>query len=195
MVEFTEEYLGELLLQKLKRIESFKQVVSIVRSNSKGNIYLVGGTVSRTLVNAIYGDGQIEQDFDFVVDKVNDELDIPEGWTVSYHKFGNPSFGKGKVEIDIFPLSDHQYIKKNNKEPTIDNFLEGTPFTIQALAFDINNNKLIGKKGVEALKEKKFEVNNAVQAKELARRKGVTVNQRMLHKAKTMNFDIEPFDG
>jgi tRNA nucleotidyltransferase/poly(A) polymerase len=194
-MEFTEEYLGRLLLQKLKELESFEEVISIVKSNSQGNIYLVGGTVSRTLASAIYGDCQMDQDFDFVVDKVEKELDIPDGWNVTHHKFGNPTFRKGELEIDIFPLSDHPHIKKDNKAPTIDNFLEGVPFTIQALAFDIRNNRLIGKTGIEALRNKRFKVNNAEQAKDVAKRKGVNVNERMMQKAKSMNFDIEPFDG
>ena len=195
MVKFTEKYLGELLLRKLKQLEHHETVISIVKSNSQGNIYLIGGTVCRTLASAIY-DGtpkksiQKDKDFDFVVDKLNERLIIPVGWEVLYHKFGNPTLKKDHLEIDIFPLSDQEYIKTNNKKPNITNFLKGVPFTIQAIAFDINNEKLIGKVGIMALKERKIKVNNLASAKEVAKRKGASINEIMLQNAKSMNFEI-----
>ena len=183
MIEFTEENLGRILIDLLRKNNNFDDIMAIVRSNSKGNIYLVGGTVSRTLACKLYGGMQKNQDFDFVVDKLNKNLKIPKGWRVSYHKFGNPTFKKDDFEIDIFPLSDYEYIKKNNLKPTITNFLAGVPFSIQALVFDVKNKKLIGKKGIEALKTRKFKVQNIESAKEVAKRKGISINERMLQKA------------
>jgi len=194
MVQFTEKFLGDLLVRKLEGLEYYKEVISLVKNNVQGNIFLVGGSVSRTLASAIYGGSQIDQDFDFVVDKLNDKLNIPEGWEISYRKFGNPTFKRGDVEIDIFPFSDHKHIKENNKEPTISNFLEGVPFTIQSLAFDINTQKLIGSVGIEALRQRKFKVNNLDSARELAEKKGISINERMLQKARTMGFGIVPCD-
>ncbi|MEA3430924.1 MAG: hypothetical protein U9R08_06620 [Nanoarchaeota archaeon] len=194
MISFTEKELGKVLLDRLNKIDNYTEIISIVKNNSQGNIYLVGGTVSRTLANEIYGGSQKNQDFDFVVDTLNKELTVPKGWEVSYHKFGNPTFKKDNFEIDIFPLSDHEHIKKNNLQPTITNFLAGVPFSIQALAFDIKNEQLIGKEGVEALKTRKFKVHNVHAAKEVAKVKGISINERMLQKAKSMNFEIIPFD-
>lgn len=194
MVEFNEETLGKLLLDKLKQLKEYSEIISIVKNNSKGNIYLIGGTVSRTLAKEIYGGTQINQDFDFVVDKLNEELEIPNGWVVTHHKFSNPTFKNGEIEIDIFPFSEYEYIKNNKLEPTIQNFLLGVPFTIQALAFDIKNEKLIGEEGIKALKERKFKVNNIDSAKEVAKRKNTTINERMQLKAKSMGFEIERFD-
>jgi hypothetical protein len=194
MVEFTEESLGKMLINRLKENKNFNEIISIVKSNSQGNIYLVGGTVSRTLASILYGGKQKNQDFDFVVDKLNSNLDVPHNWKVSYHKFGNPTFKKDDIEIDIFPLSDHQYIKKNKLEPTIENFLAGVPFSIQALVFDIKQEKLIGKDGIESLKTRKFKVHNVDSAKEVAKRKGISINERMMQKAKTMDFEIIPFN-
>jgi tRNA nucleotidyltransferase/poly(A) polymerase len=194
MISFTEENLCKILVEQLSEIKDFEEILSIVKNNSRGKIYLVGGTVSRTLVNAIYGGCQLDQDFDFVVDSLNEKLKIPSGWEVTYHKFGNPTIQKDNIEIDIFPLSDHGYIKKNKLEPTIENYLDGTPFTIQALVFDIKHQKLIGKKGIEALKMKKFEVNNEIEAREVAKRKGVSINERMQQKADTAGFEVIPFE-
>lgn len=194
MVEFTSENLGKILITRLRENKNFDEVISIVKNNSQGNIFLVGGTVSRTLASELYGGEQKNQDFDFVVDVLNSNLDVPKGWTVTYHKFGNPTLKKDDIEIDIFPLSDHQYIKNNNLEPTIENFLAGAPFSIQALVFDINSEKLIGQDGLEALKNRKFKVHNIESAKEVAKRKNISINERMKQKAESMGFGIIPFD-
>ncbi len=193
MTLFTEENLGKVLIDCLKRNKDFDEIISMVKNNSQGDIFLIGGAVSRTLASELYGRGQKSQDFDFVVDKVNNDLDIPKGWKVSYHKFGNPTFKKDGIEIDIFPLSDHEYIKKNKLKPTIMNFLAGVPFSIQALAYDIKRGKLIGEDGIESLRIRKFEVHNIESAKEVAKRKGISIDERMMQKAKSMDFGIIPF--
>lgn len=192
--EFSEENLGKIFLDKIKANEDYKEIINLVKNNSQGNIYLVGGTVSRTLVCELYGGIQKNQDFDFVVDSLNENLVIPNGWKVTFEKFGNPTFKKNQVEIDIFPLSDHEYIKKNKLEPTIQNFLDGVPFSIQALVFDIRNEKLIGKTGIESLRTMKYKVHNVESAKEVAKMKKVTINERMKQKGKSLNFEIIPFD-
>ncbi len=194
MVEFTTENLGRILINRLRENNNFDEILSIVKSNSRGNIYLVGGTVSRTLASELYGGEQKNQDFDFVVDVLNSDLKIPKGWVVTHHKFDNPTFKKDDLEIDLFPLSDHQYIKNNKLKPTIENFLAGVPFSIQSLVFDIKNERLIGDDGIQALKNRKFKVHNIDSAKDVAKRKGISINERMLQKAKSMNFDIIPFD-
>ncbi len=194
MVEFTRDYLGKILLKRLKANKNFDDIISIVKSNTRGNIYLVGGTVSRILASEMYGEKQKNQDFDFVVDILNDDLLVSKGWIVTRHKFRNPTFKKNDIEIDMFPLSDHQYIKKNKLKPSIENFLVGVPFSIQALAFDIKQEKLIGEDGIKALKNRKFKVHNIESAKEVAKRKGISINERMVQKAKSMNFEIIPFD-
>ena len=190
MVEFTSENLGKILINRLRENKNFDEVISIIKNNSRGNIFLVGGTVSRTLATELYGGNQKNQDFDLVVDILNEVLEIPEGWTVTHHKFNNPTFKRGDIEVDIFPLSDHQYIKKNKLKPTIENYLAGVPFSFQALVFDIKHEKLIGKDGIKALKDRKFKVHNMESAKEVAKRKGVSINERMMQKAKSMNFEI-----
>ncbi len=191
-MNFTTEYLGKLLLDYLNKNKDFSKIISIVKSNSKGNIYLIGGTVSRTLNRLIYG-GKIELcDFDFIVDQVNEKISLPSEYTVDFEKFNNPTIHKlnSNIEIDIFPISDVKYIKENNLEPTIENFLNGSPFTIQSLAFDINTEKLIGDKGIQALKNKVFEINNKEAALYVAIRKGISIEERMKQKADSMNFTV-----
>ncbi len=79
-------------------------------------------------------------------------------------------------------------------EPTIENFLAGVPFSIQSLVFDTKHEKLIGNEGIEALKTRKFKVHNIESAKEVAKQKGISINERMMQKAKSMDFEIIPFD-
>ncbi len=192
--DLNEEQLGQLLLNRLKKNPYFTEVLSIVKNNSQGNVYLIGGSVSRVLANELFGGTLLSHDFDFVVDKLNSDLTVPNGWDVSYQKFNNPTFKNGELEIDIFPLSDYSYIKQNNLKPTIENFLAGVPFSIQSMAFDIKKNILLGVDGIIALKNKTIGVHNEYSAREVAKRKNVSINQRMMTKAKSMGFDIIPFD-
>jgi len=77
MVDFTSENLGKILIERLKANPNFNEIISIVKNNSKGNIFLVGGTISRTLASELYGGKQKNQDFDFVVDVLNEDLKVP----------------------------------------------------------------------------------------------------------------------
>lgn len=190
---FSKTHLSKLLIDELKKLNSFDEVISIVKSNSKGKIYLIGGSVSRTLASKLYGSKIKSNDFDFIVDILNSNMIVPDGWNVTYKKFGNPTFKKGDVEIDVFPFSDYAYIKNNSLEPNISNFLDGVPFSIQSLAFDIDDELILGEEGIKALKERKFKVHNVISAKEVAKKKKMTINQRMNLKANSMDFDVEPF--
>ena len=192
-MEFAHGNIEKLLVGRLGESQDFRDAVSIVRDNSEGNIFLVGGTVSRTLVSEIYGERRQGQDFDFVVDVLHEDLKVPDGWEVTNHKFGNPTFKKGGIEVDVFPLSDQRHIKDNELEPTIENFLEGVPFSIQALVFDVKRERLIGEDGIRALMDRKFEVHNVESAKDIAKRKGVSIDEVMMRKAVSMGFEVVLF--
>lgn len=194
MVEYTHKSLSKLLKNLLRKDVAFNEALSVIKENSHGQIYLVGGTVSRTLVSELYGVSRQGHDFDFLVEKLNENLTSPSGWNVAYHKFGNPTFIKDGIEIDVFMLSDHSYIKRNKLKPTIENYLEGVPFSIQSVAYDIKNEKLIGNEGIKALRSRKIKVNNIESAKSVAKRKNMSINERMAKKAKSMGFEIVPYE-
>ena len=47
--------LGKILFSSLITNRDYHEAIKIVRKNTKGKIWLVGGTVSRTLINTLYG--------------------------------------------------------------------------------------------------------------------------------------------
>jgi len=172
----------------IEKEENYKIAYDIVRRNSRGKIWLIGGGLSRNLNQLVYGVKQSSFDFDFVVEESVDEIKLPEGWVVRENKFGNPKFVKGDMEIDFIPIKSVVYLIDRKLEPTIENVLMGVPFTIQALAFDCESKKIIGEKGIEAFESKVFEVNDLERARILAEKKGVELNDLISKKAESMGF-------
>ncbi len=183
-----------LLLEKaLKSRPEWHEICGqVIAPNATGNLYLIGGSVSRTLVQELYGIKQEGQDYDFVCDKLSSSLTVPEGWEVSYRKFGNPTFTKGNISVDLWEIKDADWIKDNKLEPTITNFFAGVHFTIQALAYDLRKRTLVGSPGIKALLAREFRVNNMATARTIPERKGVTIDERMKKKADSMGFTYVP---
>jgi hypothetical protein len=184
----TKSEMTRTLIEKLSNIPEYKDALALVKSNAEGDIWLIGGIVSRLLIEKIYGIPQHSYDFDFLVERTKEQLTVPNGWEVHQQKHGNPTFTRNKTEIDIFPISTHHFIQSNNLEPNIGNFFRSVTFTIQALAFNINTQELIGDIGIDALLKREFRVNNLEEAQLMAKRKGITVNQRILDKAKSLGL-------
>ena len=180
--------ISKIFTDYIEKERNYKIAYDIVRKNSKGKIWLIGGALSRNLNQLIHGTPQHSFDFDFIVEKGVDKFDLPEGWDVRENRFGNPKLVNGDMEIDYVPIKTVRYIIDNNLDPTIENVLEGTPFTIQSLAYDTETKKIIGDVGIRAFEEKVFEVNNMGRAKVLAKMKGVDLKDIILKKAESMGF-------
>lgn len=95
-----------------------------------------------------------------------------------------------KFEIDYIPLNTVNSIERRGLDFTIENFLTGTPFTIQSMAYDVGNGKLVGDVGLKALKEKSFGINNLEQAEIFAEKKGMSVSELIEKKAASMGFRV-----
>ncbi len=168
--------------------KNYRIAYDIVRRNSRGKIWLIGGALSRNLNQLIYGTPQHSFDFDFVVEERVDKIELPKGWVVRKNRFGNPKFVKGEMEIDFIPIRTVKFLIDRNLEPIIENVLLGVPFTIQALAYDTEEKKIIGDVGIRAFELRVFEVNDIERAKALAEMKGVELNELILKKAESMGF-------
>lgn len=185
--------LGKLLESALKKKFEWHELCSqVVVQNATGGIWLIGGSVSRTLVKELYGTNQDGHDYDFICDKLSATVRIPEGWEVSYTKFNSPTFTKAETSVDLWEIKNAERIKQNQLDPTIENFFAGVPFTIQAMAYDLVHHKLVGDIGIKALLDKEFKVNNLDSARELAKRKGTSIDQRMKSTADSMGFTVVP---
>jgi len=184
----THKTMEKALMRELKKSKEYLEASRIVRSNSQGKIWLIGGTVSRSIIKAIYGHQKVQHDLDFLVEKLNNKLVIPKNWKIAKNRFDNPKLIKGNTEVDIVPLESAEYITENKLKPSIKHFLAGTPLDIQSLAFDINKGKLVGSLGIKALQKKEVRINNSKRFLAKAKRKGLTPEELLQHTAKSLGF-------
>src|SRR3990167_4093868 len=147
-------------LSGVKNCQEFIEALEIVKRNSSGKIWLIGGFVYRTITSQLYGLPKPEVDLDFVVENSVLEFDLPDGWIVNINRYGNPKLVNGKKKIDYVPLRNIHSIIQRKIEPTIENFLTGVPLTVQSVVYDVNENRVIGEIGINALQRKVVEANN-----------------------------------
>lgn len=155
----TTEELGALLGDYLNDNPVFGEVISLVRQNSEGKIWLVGSAVYRTLAHLIYGSALHIKDWDFLVERSTSSLSCASGWEGLRNRYGNPKFKKDALVVDIFPLGNITSIKKRNLPPHLDHYLTGTPFTIQSIAFDVEHKALVGEIGIRSILTKTVSIN------------------------------------
>lgn len=175
-------------LEGLKDCAEYTQAVEIIRRNSSGNIWLIGGFVYRTIANQFYGAPKPQVDLDFIIEKTVKEFNLPRGWIVSENRFGNPKFVSGSKQIDYVPLDNIYSIRSRGLEPTIGNFLTGAPLNIQSIAFDVLGNELIGGIGLRAMANKIVKVLDIDFANYAAQKKGKTLRAYIQEKADSLGF-------
>ena len=157
------EFLSELFTQIVSQDETYQEAVRIVRANSYGKIWLIGGFLYRTLASQLYGVKKPSKDFDFIVERAEHKLILPESWKVTVNRFGNPKF-VGTFEIDFVTLNRVHSIMRRGVEPNIQNFLNGVPLNIHSLVYDVDNEEVIGNIGISALERKVVSVCNPEMA-------------------------------
>lgn len=185
----TKEGLLDIIREKILKGEGFKEALEITRINSSGKIWLIGGALYKTLVDALYGTcKKPTKDFDFIVEKANEKLVLPDGWKQETNNFGNPRLYKEQTEIDFIPLETIYYIKRNKLKPRIENFLAGVPLNIHFLVYNVFDNKIFGDVGIKALEEKVVRVYNKKMADYCARKYNKTIDAMIKEKAEALGF-------
>lgn len=168
----------------------FGEALSIIKANSFGNVWLIGGMVYRTIANQLYGTPRPNVDFDFIIEKsvsIND-FNLPQGWNVGYNHFGNPKLIGPAQDIDFVPLENVYSIKHRNLVPSIDAYLTGAPLNIQSIAFDVQNKTIVGDIGMKALTQRIVEINDIYYAKYASEEKGTSLREYISKYAKELNF-------
>lgn len=179
------------LLKMLDRDEQFRQAVLIARKNSGDGIWLIGGSVFRRLAHLLYGTPMPDEvDFDFLVGWLYSDLNIPSDWKPEFNAFGNPKLIKDGVKVDLCPLARVHSIVRRQLEPTIENWMTGTPLNIQSVMLDCNTGELKGDIGLNAIFAKVVAVNDPIQAEVYAGRKKKTVERIICEKAAELNFSF-----
>ncbi|HME87106.1 MAG TPA: hypothetical protein VKE88_01735 [Candidatus Nanoarchaeia archaeon] len=180
----------KLFLEGVANDQRYQEALSFAHTHSTGNIWLIGGTVFRNIARAAYGIGHTAADFDFVFEKPMhlDESTVPSGWMLKRNSFGNPCLSKDDISIDYIPLHTIALFKQRNLPSTIDSLINATPLTIQSIAFDIDEQRVIGHKGINAITSKIVAVNDLPELKNYCRLKGIDPAEFLKRKAESLYF-------
>lgn len=172
-----------------KDCREYNEAYQIVKRNSSGKIWLIGSFVFRTIAHQMYGAEKPEDvDLDFIVERPAENFNLPPGWKAKKNRFGNPKFVNGRTQIDYVPLKNIYSILKRGLAPTIENFLTGVPLNVQSLAFDTQEEKIVGERGIDSLKRKVVEVVDLDLARYAAQKKGITLEEMIRRKAEELGF-------
>lgn len=104
------------------------------------------------------------------------------------NSYGNPKLVGPTYEIDYIPLENISSIIRRGLEPTIENFLTGTPLNVQSIVYDVVNNKVMGDIGIKSIEDRVIAINDMEQAKHRADKKGVTPNDLVTDIAEQFDF-------
>lgn len=183
---------SEIFKKCIRNDKRFEEALKLVKQNSRGGVWLVGGYVFRNLAHALYGTPKpTECDFDFTADELT-EINLLPGWRVGQNTFGSPKFYKKLLTVDLWPLKDTNSVILRGLEPTIENYLTGTSFTIQSIAYDLSKNEIIGEIGIRALENKTIEILNPEVLKIYAKKSGIKMEDYVRGKLdgwKSLNFE------
>ncbi|MFZ1971076.1 MAG: hypothetical protein WAU65_02770 [Candidatus Nanoarchaeia archaeon] len=183
------ERLIEIINSSILLDEDFQEALKIVKDNSFGKIWLVGGFLYKNIASSLYSSQKSTKDFDLVVEEAKSNLILPEGWKITTNHFDGIKFVNGKKEIDFMPLANLYYIKNNHLSHCINNFLEGGGLNIHCLAYDILGEKVVGDVGIKALEDKVISAYNLEMLEYGARLYGKTSNEVIRQKAKELGFE------
>jgi hypothetical protein len=180
----------KIFLDGMSDSPEFVEALSIVKSNSFENVWLIGGSVYRTIASQLYGIPRPAVDFDFIIEKPISiyDFNLSQGWTVSANRFGNPKLIGPTQNIDFVPLENIYSIKQRNLGPSIDAYLTGVPLNIQSIAFDVRKSIILGDIGIRALTQKIVEVNNVHYAKYASMKKGTSLIEYISKYARELDF-------
>ncbi|MFC1800845.1 hypothetical protein ACFLZB_00055 [Nanoarchaeota archaeon] len=179
--------------EMIKSDPTFLFAYEVMKRNSSGKIWLIGGALWRNMSHIINGGEKQDYDFDFLVEKPATDFHLPENWRVRPNKYGNPKFlgptvDGSEIEVDCVPFHNVNSIIRRGLEASVENFLTGTPLTIQSMIYDVQEGTVTGPGGIHALQAKLMAVNDYEQAEIYASKKGISVAELVQKFAKSAGF-------
>ncbi|MEK6913798.1 MAG: hypothetical protein AABW47_03975 [Nanoarchaeota archaeon] len=187
-MKLSHEKLVEIVNDSILPNRDFQEALNIVRENSSGKIWLVGGFLYKNLAHYLYGSKKSTKDFDLIVENSNDKLTLPKDWAIRKNHFDGLKFVNEEKQIDFIPLARVCYCEGY---PSIDNFLKSGGLNIHCLAYDIFNNEILGEVGIKALEQKIIASYNLKVLEEGTRRYGRTPNDLIKTKAEELGFKAQ----
>jgi hypothetical protein len=187
-MEILREKLVEIVNSLILPDKDFQEALDIVKDNSSGKIWLIGGFLYKNLAHVLYGSNKSTKDFDLMVEKANYKLTLPKNWEIKKNHFDGLKFVNKIKQIDFIPLERICYCEGC---PSIDNFLQSGGLNIHSLAYDIFNNEIFGEVGIKALEQKIITSYNLRVLEEGTSRYGKTPNDMIKEKAKELGFEAQ----
>lgn len=180
----------EEIFQPYLKNTAFLEILDLVKQNSMGKIWIIGGFVYRNLAAALYGGNAYNYDIDFIVEERSESLKKISGWNIEINNYGVPNYvriGNRMSFTDIKKVRRAVPLEKF----TIEEIITGTPLNIQSIAYGLSEYRIIGEKGIEALRNKVIRINNKEQAEFYAKRKSKDLGDIVIEKAKELGFNYE----
>lgn len=179
--------LEEAFLNEAKTYPHFGDVIDIV-SDKSSKSWIIGGFVYRNIIATLYRTKSHIKDLDIIVDTELDPSYFDGIWKKDTTSYGNLRLTHGETQVDIIPLNNINSIKRRGINPTIENFLTGTPLTVQSIVFDIEKEKILGTIGAQAIKTKTVGINNHEQSIISAEHEHKTLVDFIQKKASELHF-------
>lgn len=186
----------------LKGIEGnlkFNEALEIARRNSReGGLWVIGGTVFRTIVQELYGvEGEESYDFDFIIENPvrREEVVLPTGWSVVETGLGSLRFMHRTMQVDFVSLCDAMHSSDSprvlvNREERLQSYFKRTPLTVQSIAYDVLRRSIVGDIGIRAILEKTIAVNYFDECLQFCRRRRISVYEFMSRKGSQLQFKV-----
>ncbi len=168
---------------------TFIEILELVKENSSGKIWIMGGFLYKNLARELYGGDIYDEDIDFVVEQREEKVKEKLGWNIYTNHYGVDNYSRGNTKMSFTDI--RKAIRVSGMEnPTIEKFIEGTPLNVQSIVYDIEKGVIIGEKGINALKNKIIAVNDKEQVEFYAQKKGKKVEDILLEKAGELGFSV-----
>jgi len=160
----------------------------LVRENSSGKVWLLGGFLYKNIIHSLYGEiPPYEFDFDFVVEAKRGALLPAPDWTIVRNTYGHESYEGSRHKIGIIDL--RVAIRASGHKPrNIHEFIAETPFNVQSIAYNVVSRDLIGRRGKLAIRHKVLAVNFRPQAEYYAQLKHRPLHDIAAEKAAALRF-------
>lgn len=177
---------SDIIQKAIKEDFEFQKSLEIVKKNSNGKIWIMGSFVFRNIASAIHNlPKPVFKDYDFVVEELNKNVNIDN----NLNTFGGLKIKNKEVSIDIWELRKTYLITRLNLEPTIENCLKTASLSIQSIAFNLEENKILGSVGLRSILEKNISVNNMQNFKYYTERKGLSLEEYLKNQIKKWGFE------
>jgi ubiquinone/menaquinone biosynthesis C-methylase UbiE len=186
-------------IKETANIKNFQEAFSIAKENSgKGNIWIIGGLVYRNIINGLYGKrGEEIYDFDFIVENPAsfEEIKLPQDWKIVRTGLGEPRFISGKKQIDLVALDNSvnppevKNLSRMSPREKMESYFRRVPLNIQALAYDVDNKRIIGDVGIQAIKDKRIQVNNIDECISFCKRRKISIREFINKKMNASGFN------